>query len=99
MDNDWIYVSYIGNGQCNITVYVNPINETAKIRTRECTYWGYHDESEWDDHEEIVSIEQAFAQVYPDEKAISAILSNTKKDYSNTLMQLAEKHNRSFTVI
>lgn len=87
-------VSYIGNCWSNITVYVNPYNETAKICSSECTHRGYHDESEWDEREEIVSIEQALAQVYPDEKAISAILSNTKKDYSNTLMQLATKHNR-----
>lgn len=93
MDSQWIQVSYIGNCWSGITVYVNPSSETAKICSSECTHWGYHDESEWDEYEEIVSIEQALAQVYPDELAISKILSNTKKDYSETLKQLAEKSN------
>ena len=82
MSDEWIEVAYIGNGWSNVTVYVNPTNETAKICSSKCTYWGYHDESEFEEHEEIVSIEQALAQVYPDKKAIAAILSHTKKDYS-----------------
>jgi len=93
MKEEWVQVSYIGNSWSNTTVWVNPINEIAKIRFRECTYWGYHDESEWDESEEIVSIERALAQVYPDEKAIALILSNTRRDYSNILTQLAEKRN------
>ena len=94
MGNEWIQVSYIGNGWSNITVYVNPVNETAKICSSKCTHWGYHDESEWDEREEIVSIEQALAQVYPDEKAIAAIVSNTKKDYSDTLKKLKERNKK-----
>lgn len=92
MDNRWIQVFYVGNCWSNITVSVDPISETAKICSSECTHWGYHDESEWDEHEEIVSIEQALAQVYPDEKAIAAILSLTKKDYTAVLKRLTEKN-------
>ena len=94
MENKWIKAFYKDEGWTDITVYIDPTTETAKLCKGKCTHWGYHDESEWDETEEIVSIEQALAQVYPDEKAIAIILSNTKKDYSNVLMQLAEKHNR-----
>lgn len=95
MENEWIKVFYRDEGWSKITVYVSPTDEIAKICTRECTYWGYHDESEWDDDEEIVSIERALAQVYPDEKAIAVILNNTKKDYSDTLKKLEERNTRS----
>ena len=94
VDKEWIEVSYTGNCWSYIAVYVNPNNETAKIECSRCTFWGYHDESEWDDEVEIVSIEQALWQVYPDEKAIAAILENTKKDYSETLKQHAERYKK-----
>lgn len=95
MENEWIKVFYRDEGWSDITVYVSPTDETAKITTSKCTHWGYHDESEWDECEEIVSIEQALAQVYPDEKAIAIILNNTKKDYSDTLKKLAERSKKS----
>ena len=91
MCSEWIQVFYSGNEWSNTTVFVDPNNEQAMICSTECTYWGYHDESEWNKEEEIVTIERALARVYPDEKAISAILSNTKKDYSAVLDQLAKK--------
>ena len=91
MNDEWIQVSYTGNEWCNTTVYVNPNNETAKICTSKCTHWGYHDESEWDDTEKIVTIEEALAEVYPNEYAISVILKNINKDYSEILKRLAEK--------
>ena len=94
MEKDWVQVFYEGNCWTNTTVFVNPTNETAKICSSKCTHWGYHDDSDWDDTEEIVSIELALERVYPDEKAISAILSNTQKDYSETLEKLAERNKK-----
>ena len=91
MRNEWIKVTCIGNEWSSITVYVNPTDDTAKICSSKCTYWGYHDESEWDEQEEIVSIGRALAQVYPDEKAVAMILSNTKKDYTDVLERLKAK--------
>ena len=46
MSSEWIQVSYSGNEWSNVTVFVDPNNETALICSTECTYWGYHDESE-----------------------------------------------------
>lgn len=91
MKEAWIQVAYIGNGWENDTVYIDPSTETAKVHHSKCTHWGYHDESDWDEEDRFVSIEEALAIVYPDEGAISAILSHTKKDYSATIKQLANK--------
>lgn len=88
MENEWVQVAYIGNNWFSETVYVNSVTEIAKI-LRSKTSWGYHDEYDVDESEEIVSIEKALAFVYPDEKAIALILSNTQKDYTETLKELA----------
>ena len=93
MKEEWVQVSYIGNSWSNTTVWVNPINEIAKIRFRECTYWGYHDESEWDESEEIISVEQALAMVYPDKEAIALIKAHMGNDYADVLADLARKGN------
>ena len=82
---EWVRVFGEDHGWTSVEVFVNPKEETAKICSSKCSYWGYHDESEWDDFEEIVSIKRALGEVYPDEKAISAILSLVNKDYSDTL--------------
>lgn len=82
---EWVRVYSEDHGWSSVEVFVNPKEETAKICSSKCSYWGYHDESEWDDFEEIVSIKRALAEVYPDEEAISAILSLVNKDYSDTL--------------
>lgn len=43
--------------------YVDFLAEKAFIVSSEVTYWGYHDESEWDKHAYTVSLEQAFEQI------------------------------------
>ena len=91
MSEGWIRVAYIGNEWSNETVYVNSDEEIAKVYRSKCTHWGYHDDSDWDESEEIISIEKALAIVYPDENAIAVILNNTKKDYTKTLQQLENK--------
>ena len=92
MSEEWIKVAYVGNCWENKTVYLDSGRERAKILFSKCIHWGYHDDSDWDDHDEVVSIERALKIVYPDEEAIAAILANTPKDYSAVLRQLAEKN-------
>ena len=91
MGNEWIQVAYLGNEWSNTTVYINPSTETAKVHKCQISHWGYHDESEWDESDEIISVEQAFAIVYPNEDAISLIKSNMGKDYAELLAELARK--------
>lgn len=81
MKNAWMEVYCGGNGWSQVTVYVNPMNQTAKVCTCECTYWGYHDESEWENREIIVPIEAALSYVRQDRKAIALIEQITGKTY------------------
>ena len=88
MDKEWIKIVSLGNEWSNKTVYVNPETETAKLFERKITHWGYHDESEWEEHEKIISVEQALAMVYPDNEAISLIQRHMGKDYADVLKEL-----------
>jgi len=93
MDNAWIQVAFLGNEWKSKTVYINPIMKTAKVFKSEISHWGYHDESEWDESEEIISVEQALAMVYPDKEAIALIKAHMGNDYADVLADLARKGN------
>lgn len=93
MQDEWIWAA--GHGQpydYYVTLYINPKTETAKIVRSEFSHFSYHDEESWDESVEIISIEQALEWAYPDKYAISVILRNTQKDYSETLKRLSEKN-------
>lgn len=91
MDNEWIQITFLGNEWKSKTVYINPITKTAKVYKSEISHWGYHDESEWDESEEIITVEQALALVYPNEEAISMVKTYMGNDYADALAELARK--------
>lgn len=93
MDNERIKVAFLGNEWKSKTVYINPITKIAKVFKSEISHWGYHDESEWDESEEIISVEQALAIVYPDKEAIGLIKAHMGNDYADVLADLARKGN------
>ncbi len=89
MQNEWIWVA--GHGEqydYSEALYINPITEAVKKVRREFSHFNYHDEESWDEEETMISIEQALAWVYPNDYAISVILSNTKKDCTEILEKL-----------
>ena len=89
MQDEWIGVA--GHGEqydYSETLYINPKTETVKKVRREFSHFNYHDEESWDEEETMISIEQALAWVYPNDYAISVILSNTKKDCTEILENL-----------
>lgn len=63
MSNNKIRIAQIGNGWNGESIYIDLITEKAIIVSREVTHWGYHDESEWDEHTYTVSLEQAFKKI------------------------------------
>ncbi len=91
MDNEWIQIAFLGNEWKSKTVYINPITKTAKVYKSEISHWGYHDESECDESEEIITVEQALALVYPNEEAISLVKTYMGNDYADVLAELARK--------
>lgn len=91
MNETWIHVMNKQYSFAGDYLYINKNGESAKLIKSACTYWGYHDESEWDKEEYIISVEEAIDWVYPNEKAISIIQEYSKTDYSEYLKTLAEK--------
>lgn len=85
--DEWIRVA----DKVDITLFVNPETETAKVVYYEDEYLGYHDGFKTTKVEEHISIENALAWVYPYKEAISVILNNTKNDYSDVLKRLSEQ--------
>ena len=88
----WVYVKHFSYAFRDKTIYINPLNDTAKVEDDVITYWGYHDESEHEVTEHEISIETAIATVYPDRNAIETILKNTQKDYTAIVERLDEEH-------
>ena len=88
LDDKWISVKSWGDGWSGEILYINPAQNKAKIHSYKITHWGYHDECEKDEYEEIISIERALKKVYPDEEAISIILNNSNEDYAEARKKL-----------
>lgn len=93
MQDEWVWVA----GHCkqydfSETLYINPKTETVKKVRREFVCFNYHDEERWDETSSLISVEEALEWVYPNEYAVSVILSNTKKDYTELIEKLKAKH-------
>lgn len=86
--DQWIKIKDNGNCWDSEIFYVHKSQEIAKVYRSKCVYWGYHDESEEETEESIISIENALKLVYPDKAAIYKILQYTKDDYSEVLEEL-----------
>lgn len=96
MQDEWIWLA--GHGQqydYYVTLYLNPKTETVKEVRGEFSHFNYHDEESWDEYVTMISVEEALERVYPNEYAISVILKNINKDYSETLKRLAKKKSSS----
>lgn len=90
MRDQWIKIKENGNCWDSEEFYVHKSQEIAKVYRSKCVYCGYHDESEEETEESIISIENALKLVYPDKVAIYKILQYTKGDYSEVLEELFE---------
>ena len=95
IDGKWIEVKRWGNEWSGRTLCINPVLERAKIHDYEITRWGYHDECDIDESEEIITIEQALSMVYPDETVLSAIINIVNKDYTRIIEQLKKNERLS----
>ena len=96
MQDEWIWLASHGQQyDYYVTLYLNPNTETVKKVRREFSHFSYHDEESWDEYVTMISIEEALEWVYPNEYAISVILKNINKDYSETLKRLAQKKSSS----
>ena len=96
MQDEWIWLA--GHGQqydYYVTLYLNPKTETVKKVRCEFSHFSYHDEESWDEYVTMISVEEALEWVYPNEYAISVILKNINKDYSEILKRLAKKKSSS----
>jgi hypothetical protein len=91
LEDKWISVKSWGNRWSGQNLYINPVRNKAKIHSHEITRWGYHDECDEEEHEEIISIERALEMVYNDDKAISIILNNSNKDYEQVIEQIKSR--------
>lgn len=92
MEKDLIEVYREGNSWSSETVSIDPVEQIAIVESCECTFWGYHDESEYETTRYTITVEEALRKVYPDEKAIALILRHARQDYSATLAELKKKH-------
>ena len=96
MQDEWIWLA--GHGQQYdqyVTLYLNPKTETVKEVRRGFSHFSYRDEESWDEYVTMISVEEALERVYPNEYAISVILKNINKDYSEILERLAKKKSSS----
>ena len=94
MQDEWIWVaSHCKQYDFSETLYINPETEMVKKVRREFVCFSYHDEDRWDETSSLISVEEALEWVYPNEYAVSVLLSNTKKDYTEVIERLKEKHN------
>lgn len=93
MDSSKIKIAEIGNGWKGQTIYVDLFAERAIIVSREVTHWGYHDESEWDEHTYTVSLEQAFKKIRSEKATIPEefrkIIMQTERVNGDTWRKLA----------
>ena len=96
MQDEWIWLAGHGHQyDYYVTLYLNQKTETVKKVRREFSHFSYHDEESWDEYVTMISVEEALEWVYPNEYAISVILKNINKDYSEILKRLAKKKSSS----
>ena len=93
MKSNWAFILQKGNEWASETLYVNPEDDIAKIEYYRITRWGYHDESESEEYDCAIDMEEAVAFAYPDKDAI-ARLRDCVGDRCDAMIEALEEKNR-----
>ena len=70
---EWLFIKKDGNSWVSDTYYLDPLGQRGRISHFEITYWGYHDESDYEEYDRFCSVGELTSRLSSDQAALDKI--------------------------